>query len=237
MCWIIALLMQRLVYTDEVNDKQRPGFYPPAEERINIISHVLGLLFSVVGVVFLVIKAAAYGSAVHIVSVSVFGASLIALYTASTMYHSATDPAVRTALRTVDHCAIYILIAGTYTPFTLITLQGTLGWTIFGLAWGMALTGITLKLFFTGRFERLSTSMYVLMGWMMVFAIKPLIAALSSQGLVWLAAGGIAYTIGALLYSIKKMPFGHATFHLLVVLGSACHFVTVYFFVLPASSS
>ncbi len=237
MCWIIALLLQRLVYTGEVNDKQRPGFYPPAEERINIISHMLGLLFSVVGVVFLVIKAAAYGSDVHIVSVSVFGASLIALYTASTMYHSATDPTIRTALRTVDHCAIYILIAGTYTPFTLVTLQGTLGWTIFGLAWGMALTGITLKLFFTGRFERLSTSMYVLMGWMMVFAIKPLIAALSSQGLVWLAAGGIAYTIGALLYSIKKLPFGHAIFHLLVVLGSACHFVAVYFFVLPASSS
>ena len=225
------------MYTGDVNDKQRPSFYPPAEERINIISHALGLFFSVVGVVFLVVKAATYGSAVHIVSVSVFGASLIALYTSSTIYHSATDPTIRKALRTVDHAAIYILIAGTYTPFALVTLGGALGWTIFGLTWGMAVAGITLKLFFTGRFDRLSTSMYVFMGWMMVFAIKPLIDALSLQGLVWLAAGGIAYTVGALLYSIKKMPFGHAAFHLLVLAGSACHFVAVYFFVLPASNS
>ena len=225
------------MYTGEVNDKQRPSFYPPAEERINIISHALGLFFSVVGVVFLVVKAATYGSAVHIVSVSVFGASLIALYTSSTIYHSATDPTIRKALRTVDHSAIYVLIAGTYTPFALVTLGGALGWTIFGLTWGMAVAGITLKLFFTGRFDRLSTSMYVFMGWMIVFAIKPLIAALSSQGLALLAAGGIAYTVGALLYSIKKMPFGHAAFHLLVLAGSACHFVAVYFFVLPASNS
>ena len=229
--------MQRFVYTGAVNDKQRPSFYPPTEERINIISHALGLFFSVAGVVLLVVKAATYGSAVHIVSVSVFGASLVVLYTSSTFYHSATDPTMRKALRTVDHAAIYILIAGSYTPFALVTLGGTLGWTIFGLAWGMAITGITLKLFFTGRFDRLSTSMYVFMGWMMVFAIKPLIAALSSQGLAWLAAGGIAYTVGALLYSIKKMPFGHAAFHLLVLAGSACHFVAVYFFVLPASNS
>ncbi len=231
------MLLHRTVYTGAVNIVQQPGFYPPAEERINIISHVLGLLFSAVGVVFLLVKAAALDSAVHVVSAAVFGFSLVALYTASSIYHSTTDPTRRKALRTLDHAAIYVLIAGTYTPFTLITLEGPLGWAMFGLAWGLALTGISLKLFFTGRFERLSTSMYVFMGWMMVFAIKPLIAALSSQGLVWLAAGGIAYTIGALLYSIKKMPFGHATFHLLVVLGSACHFVAVYFFVLPPSSS
>jgi len=225
------------VYTGKVNDKLRPSFYPPVEERINIISHALGLFFSVVGVVFLVVKAATYGSAVHIVSVSVFGASLISLYTASTFYHSATDPTIRKALRTVDHAAIYILIAGTYTPFALVTLGGALGWTIFGLTWGMAVAGITLKLFFTGRFDRLSTFMYVFMGWMIVFAIKPLIAALPSQGLALLTAGGIAYTVGALLYSIKKIPFGHAAFHLLVLTGSACHFVAVYFFVLPASNS
>ncbi len=225
------------MYTSAVNAVQHPGFYPPAEERINIFSHVLGLLFSAVGVVFLLVKAAAYGSAVDIVSVAVFGSSLIALYTASTLYHSATDSAVRKALRTVDHAAIYVLIAGTYTPFTLITLKGALGWAIFGLVWGMALTGITLKLFFTGRFERLSTSMYVFMGWMMVFAIKPLIANLANEGLAWLFAGGICYTVGALLYSIKNLAFGHAAFHILVVLGSACHFVAVYFFVLSPSNS
>lgn len=237
MCKIIALLLHRTVYTGAVNAVQQPGFYPPAEERINIISHVLGLLFSAVGVVFLLVKAAALDNTVHIVSAAVFGFSLVTLYTASSIYHSETDPTRRKALRTLDHAAIYVLIAGTYTPFTLITLEGPLGWAIFGLAWGLALTGITLKLFFTGRFERLSTSMYVFMGWMMVFAIKPLIENFAPDGMAWLIAGGICYTIGALLYSIKKMPFGHAAFHILVLLGSACHFVAVYFFVLAPSNS
>ncbi len=237
MCKIIALLLHRTVYTGAVNAVQQPGFYPPAEERINIISHVLGLLFSAVGVVFLLVKAAALDSTVYIVSAAVFGFSLVTLYTASSIYHSETDPTRRKALRTLDHAAIYVLIAGTYTPFTLITLEGPLGWAIFGLAWGMALTGITLKLLFTGRFERLSTSMYVFMGWMMVFAIKPLIENFAPDGMAWLIAGGICYTVGALLYSIKKMPFGHAAFHILVLLGSACHFVTVYFFVLAPSNS
>jgi len=220
-----------------VNAVQHPGFYPPAEERINIISHVLGLVFSAAGVVFLLVKATALDSAVHIVSAAVFGSSLVVLYTASTIYHSTTNPKRRKALRTLDHAAIYVLIAGTYTPFTLITLEGPLGWAMFGLAWGLALTGITLKLFFTGRFERLSTSMYVFMGWMMVFAIKPLLANFAPEGMAWLIAGGICYTVGALLYSIKKLPFGHAAFHILVLLGSACHFVAVYFFVLAPSNS
>lgn len=218
-----------------MNTAQLSSTYASAEERINVISHVIGLLLSTAGVVFMVIKAAAFGTAIHIVSVAVFGASLLTLYTASSFYHSATDPAVRKALRTVDHAAIYVLIAGTYTPFALVTFQGAVGWTIFGIAWGMALTGITLKLFFTRRFDRLSTAMYVFMGWMIVFAIKPLLANLAPAGLAWLLAGGVCYTVGALLYSIKKMPFSHAAFHVLVVLGSACHFVTVYFFVLAPS--
>lgn len=216
---------------------QHTTAYPPAEERINIVSHAMGLLFSAVGVVFLVVKAASYGTTIHIVSVAVFGASLVALYAASSFYHSATNPAVRKTLRTVDHAAIYVLIAGTYTPFALVTLGGAIGWTIFGVAWGLALTGIALKLFFTGRFNHLSTAMYVFMGWMIVFAIKPLIASLASDGLAWLGAGGISYTVGALVYSIKKIPFGHAAFHILVVLGSACHFVAVYYFVLAPGNS
>ncbi len=216
---------------------QHTTVYPPAEERINIASHAMGLLFSAIGVVFLVVKAASYGTAIHIVSVAVFGASLVALYAASSFYHSATEPKLRKTLRTVDHAAIYVLIAGTYTPFALVTLGGAIGWTIFGVAWGFALTGIALKLFFTGRFNHLSTAMYVFMGWMIVFAIKPLIASLASEGLAWLGAGGVSYTVGALVYSIKKIPFGHAAFHILVVLGSACHFVAVYYFVLAPSNS
>jgi len=157
---------------------------------------------------------------------------MIALYGSSTIYHSTTNVTRRVRLRTVDHAMIYVLIAGTYTPFTLLVLQGKTGWAVFGVTWAMAATGIVIKLFHTGRYDKISTAMYVFMGWTVVFAIKPLIANLPSEGLAWLFAGGIAYTVGALTYSIKKMPFGHATFHILCLIGSACHFVSIYYFVL-----
>lgn len=210
-----------------------PTYYAPAEERINVMSHAMGLLFSIAGLLALVTRALLHGNTWHLVSFSVFAISLIALYTASTAYHSTSDPRLRVRLRTVDHAAIYVLIAGTYTPFALVTLQGPVGWAIFGIAWGMALTGIALKLFFTGRFELVSTLVYILMGWMIVFFIKPMAAQLPAAGLAWLLAGGISYTLGAVLYSIPKVPFHHAIFHLFVVLGSFCHFVAVYAYVLP----
>ena len=209
-------------------------FYSPLEERINIFSHAIGLLLSMVAVVLLVTRASSYGNAWHILSVAIFGASLIALYAASTTYHSATRAEMRARLRVIDHATIYILIAGTYTPFTLITLNGATGWTIFAVSWGMAISGITLKLFFTGRFNLISTLMYVFMGWIIIFAVKPLIAGLPTAGLYWLVAGGLSYTIGAIIYSIKKVPLNHAIFHLFVLAGSICHFVTVYFYVLPS---
>ena len=212
-----------------------PKFYSPAEERLNVLSHALGLLLSVVGLVLLIVKAASLGTPLHVVSFAIFGASLVILYAASTIYHSTDDPSRRTKLRTVDHAAIYILIAGTYTPFTLAVLSGTVGWTLFGVSWGMAVTGIVLKLFYTGRFNILSTSMYVFMGWVIVFAVKPLMAALPEEGIFWLFAGGIAYTVGAISYSIKKIPFGHAVFHFFVLAGSACHFISVYWHILPSS--
>jgi hemolysin III len=209
-------------------------FYSPLEERINILSHAIGLLLSIIAVVLLVTRASSYGNAWHIVSVAIFGASLIALYAASTTYHSATRAELRARLRVIDHATIYILIAGTYTPFTLITLNGATGWTIFAVSWGMAISGITLKLFFTGRFNLVSTLMYVFMGWIIIFAVKPLIAGLPTAGLYWLVAGGLSYTIGAIIYSIKKVPLNHAIFHLFVLAGSICHFVAVYFYVLPS---
>ena len=190
---------------------------------------------SVVGLVLLIVKAASLGTPLHVVGFAIFGASLVILYAASTIYHSTDDPSRRTKLRTVDHAAIYILIAGTYTPFTLAVLSGTVGWTLFGVSWGMAVTGIVLKLFYTGRFNILSTSMYVFMGWVIVFAVKPLMAALPEEGIFWLFAGGIAYTVGAISYSIKKIPFGHAVFHFFVLAGSACHFISVYWYILPSS--
>jgi hemolysin III len=137
-------------------------------------------------------------------------------------------------LKIIDHASIYVLIAGTYTPFTLVTLNGTIGWVIFGTSWGLALTGIILKLFFTGKYDLISTIMYVLMGWVIVFAIKPLINNLPLEGLLWLFAGGISYTIGAILYSIKKIKFNHAIFHMFVLIGSFCHFMSVFFYVLPS---
>ena len=210
-------------------------FYSPLEERINILSHAIGLLLSIIAVVLLVTRASSYGNAWHIVSAAIFGASLITLYAASTVYHSATRAELRARLRIIDHATIYILIAGTYTPFTLITLNGTVGWVIFTFSWGMAISGIILKLFFTGRFNLVSTLMYVFMGWIIIFAVKPLIANLSTEGLFWLVAGGLSYTIGAIIYSIKKVPLNHAIFHLFVLGGSICHFVAVYFYVLPGN--
>ena len=183
--------------------------------------------------VLLVTHANLHGDVWHIVSFSIFGASLIILYAASTFYHNAKKPELRNRLKIIDHAAIYVLIAGSYTPFTLVTLQGTIGWVIFGTSWGLALTGIILKLFFTGKYNLISTLMYVFMGWVIVFAIKPLINNLPLEGLFWLFAGGMAYTIGAILYSIKKIKFNHAIFHVFVLMGSFSHFVSVFFYVLP----
>jgi len=207
--------------------------YSALEEKTNIYSHAIGVVLSVVALLLMVVRASQYGNVWHIISVSIFGVSLITLYTASTFYHSAKDPKRRARLRVIDHATIYTLIAGTYTPFTLVVLHGSVGWMVFGATWAMAITGITLKLFFTGRFNVLSTLMYVFMGWSIVFAITPLIESLSTQGLFWLFAGGVAYTTGAILYSIEKIKFNHAIFHMFVLLGSACHFVSVYFYVLP----
>jgi hemolysin III len=209
-------------------------YYSPIEEKINIISHATGFILSIVAFVLLVTHANLHGDVWHIVSFSIFGASLIILYAASTFYHSAKKSKLRNRLKIIDHASIYVLIAGTYTPFTLVTLKGTIGWVIFGTSWGLALTGIILKLFFTGKYNLISTIMYVLMGWVIVFAIKPLINNLPLEGLLWLIAGGISYTIGAILYSIKKIKFNHAIFHMFVLMGSFCHFMSVFFYVLPS---
>ncbi len=207
--------------------------YSPMEEKINIVSHAIGFVLSMVALVLLIVRAMQYGNAWHIVSFSIFGFSLMILYAASTIYHSAQSAALRSRLNIFDHASIYVLIAGTYTPFTLVTLNGSTGWVLFGISWGLALTGLILKLFFTGQYNIISTIMYVFMGWIIVFAIKPLIHQLPLNGLLWLFAGGISYTIGAILYSIDKIKFNHAIFHLLVLFGSFCHFMSVFFYVLP----
>ncbi len=207
-------------------------YYDSTEEKINVITHGLGLVLSIVALVFLILHASYHGTARHIVSFTIFGASLILLYSASTLYHYSQKPSLRHKLNVLDHASIYILIAGTYTPFTLITLKGWLGWTIFGITWGIAILGVVLKLFYTGRFDKISTIAYVAMGWIIIFAIKPLMDNLPVEGLYWLLAGGISYTVGAVLYSIKKIKYNHAIFHVFVLLGSFAHFMAVYFYVL-----
>jgi hemolysin III len=207
--------------------------YDELEEKLNVLSHGFGLILSILGLVLLILRANELGETVHLVSFSIFGASMILLYAASTFYHSATNKSLRYKLNILDHASIYVLIAGSYTPFALVTLDGWVGWTIFGVVWGIALTGIILKLFFTGKYQTLSTIMYVLMGWIIVFAIKPLYNNLSSEGLWWLFAGGISYTIGAVLFSFDKVKFNHAIFHIFVLFGTFCHYLSIYFYVLP----
>ena len=206
--------------------------YSALEEGINITSHAIGFLAAIVGLVLLVVKSSLHGTVWHVVSFSIYGASMVILFAASTVYHSAKNPTVRQRLKVFDHAAIYVLIAGTYTPFCLVTLNGVIGWTLFGIAWGLAIVGIVLKLFFTGRFELISTAAYVIMGWLIVFAIKPLSQSLPVEGLFWLIAGGVAYTFGAILYAIPKIKLNHAIFHIFVLIGSFCHFIAVYYYVI-----
>ena len=201
--------------------------YSKKEERLNIITHAFGLLLSVIGLPFLILKSLSFEGFWKPASLVIYGLSLIVLYAASTFYHAAKDPRLRRKLNIFDHAAIYVLIAGTYTPFTILVLEGPLGWNIFGLTWTFALTGIILKLFYTGRFDKLSTALYLLMGWQIMFVINPLMERFSTEGLQLLFAGGVFYTIGAVLYSIKKLPYNHAIFHVFVLLGSVCHFFNV----------
>lgn len=208
-------------------------FYDRKEEILNIITHGIGIVLSIIALVLLVYYANKTGTVWHVVSFSIFGSSLILLYSASTIYHASKNPQWREKLNIIDHSAIYVLIAGTYTPFCLVTLNGTVGWIIFGVSWGIALVGIVLKLFYTGRYERASTVAYVLMGWIIIFAVKPLVENLPANGLVWLLMGGIFYTIGAVLYSFKKLKYNHAIFHVFVLLGSFSHFMAIFFYVLP----
>ncbi len=207
-------------------------YYEPTEEKLNIITHAFGLLLSIIALVLLIVHASHNGTTRHIVSFVIFGASLIVLYAASTFYHYSQHPDIRRKLNIFDHASIYVLIAGTYTPFTLVTLKGPLGWTIFGITWGIALVGIFLKLFYTGKYDKISTIAYVAMGWIIIFAIKPLMQNLPLTGLYWLLAGGISYTVGAVLYSIKKIKYNHAIFHVFVLFGSFSHFMAVYYYVL-----
>lgn len=207
-------------------------YFPPAEERINIITHGLGIALSIIALILLIPHALIYGDRIDLICFIIFGISLVMAYAASTFFHTTKSPKLRRRFNIFDHAAIYVLIAGTYTPFTLITLEGTIGWTLFGVVWSLALIGIILKIFYIGKYRLLSTLFYVAMGWLIISAIKPLMTNLPFYGLIWLLAGGVCYTIGAILYSNRKIKFNHAIFHVFVLMGSFCHFMAIYFYVL-----
>ena len=209
--------------------------YSCAEEVANSITHGIGMLLWIGGLVVLVGFAGVYGNVWHVVASSVFGATLILSYTSSTLYHSIPQPAAKQVLKVIDHVAIYLLIAGTYTPFTLISLRGPWGWSLFGTIWGLALLGIILKTTMLGRIAGISTAIYLAMGWIVVVAAKPLLSSVATGGLVLLLLGGLAYSIGVIFFAWQRLPYNHAIWHLFVLTGSLCHFFAILFYVIPLS--
>lgn len=207
--------------------------YPKIEEILNVITHGLGFLLSIAALVILVVYASLRGDVWHIVSFSIYGTSLVILYLASTLFHSVQKQSLRNKLNVFDHSAIYVLIAGTYTPFLLVTLRGPWGWSLLGVIWGLAIGGIIYKIFFIGKYDYISAFIYVLMGWIIIIAIKPMNQNLPTEGLMWLLGGGISYSIGVVFFLMNRLPYNHAIFHIWVLLGSFAHFVAVFRYVLP----
>lgn len=203
------------------------------EERLNAVTHGVGALLALAGLSILILSSHFYGGIWHLVSSSIYGTSLVLLYLASTLYHSFTNEKIKYIFKIIDHAAIYLLIAGTYTPFTLVLLHGNLGWTVFGVIWGLAFIGIVFQIFFVKRFKILSTICYIIMGWFMIICIKPLVAVLPTMGICWLIIGGLFYTVGALFYLYRWFPYNHMVWHLFVLAGSASHYISVLWYVLP----
>jgi hemolysin III len=199
----------------------------PREERANALTHGVGALAALVGGIVLVSLSARYGNGWQLAGAIVFSLALVMLYAASALYHASHDRVTKGRLKVFDHCAIFVLIAGTYTPFTLVGLRGDGGWWMFAAIWTLAVAGVVFKLFFTGRFKGISTAIYIGMGWMAVLAIKPFLRQIPLETLGWLLAGGLAYTLGTVFYLSRRIPFSHAIWHGFVLLGSACHFVAV----------
>ena len=199
----------------------------------NAITHGVGAVLALVGGIYLV-AVSTRGTAWHVVSCSIFAASLLLVYLCSTLYHSLVLTRARHVFQILDHAAIYLLIAGTYTPFTLVSMRGPVGWTLFGIVWGLALAGIVFKSFAIGRFELLSALVYLFQGWLVIFAARSLVHGLGWHGVAWLAAGGLAYTFGIFFFALDRLRYFHATWHLFVLAGSIAHYFAILFYVVPA---
>ena len=216
---------------------ERRRWLPYLDEILNSITHGIGVLLSIAGLVLLLVFAATtgYGDVWKFVSFSIYGVSLIVLFTASTLYHSIQNKRIKGFLNIFDHAAIFVLIAGTYTPFTLVSLRGPWGWSIFGVIWGLAIAGVVFKLFFyTDRLRMLSAAIYLMMGWIVLVAIRPLIQEVPVGGLYWLLAGALFYSLGVVFYIRRQNRFNHVIWHLFVLAGAISHFFSIFFYVLPA---
>ncbi|WP_411346075.1 PAQR family membrane homeostasis protein TrhA [Paenibacillus sp. WLX1005] len=210
--------------------------YTRREEVANAITHGIGAALSVAALVLLIVFASLKGTPWHIVSFTIYGITMLLLYLSSTLVHSFNEGKVKDLFEIFDHSAIYLFIAGTYTPFMLLAVKGALGWSIFGTVWGMALLGCAFKAFFAKRFLFMSTIFYVLMGWLIVLAWGPLTASIATGGIILLVAGGIMYTLGTVFYVWRGFPFHHAVWHIFVLAGSVLHFFAVLFYLLPWQS-
>ncbi len=200
------------------------------DEWANSLTHGIGLMLSIVGFILLVSAPIRESDHWRLINLGVYGASLILLYAASTFYHAVKQPKWKKILRTIDHCAIYLLIAGSYTPFTMLLLEGFWGIALFCTVWSLACLGIIFKIFFKHRFMILSTSIYLLMGWLVLIATEPLIASFHLSGLCWLVAGGLCYTLGVIFFALDRRRYYHAIWHVFVLSGSICHFFAVFFY-------
>lgn len=207
--------------------------YSLGEELISSISHGVGALLSVAGMILCIVRSAAHGGTAAVAASIVYGLTLIVLYTMSCIYHALRVNKAKRVFRVIDHCSVFLLIAGTYTPYTLVTLTGPTGWLLFGVIWGAAVIGITLNAISLEKFSKISVFCYLAMGWAIIFAIKPLLASLALQGIVLLVAGGVAYSLGVILYALgSKKRYMHSIWHFFVLAGSILHFFSIYLYVL-----
>jgi len=217
----------------KLSDPKNSRPFTLGEEIFNSITHGIGSGLSIAGLVILVVLAVLNGDVYQIIGFSIFGASLVLMYLSSTLYHGIQQPRAKHVFKIFDHSAIYLLIAGSYTPFLLVGIRGTTGWTLLAIVWLIALIGITMKVLFIDRFHVLSVIMYLGMGWLCVFAFSEMMSSIHIGGIIWLAAGGILYTIGVIFYAMQKIPYMHGVWHFFVLGGSLCHYFAVLFFLAP----
>jgi hemolysin III len=223
--------MSREKKPDTSNDPR----YSLGEEIANGVTHGIGAGLSVAGLTLLVVLAVLYGDVWRIVSFSIYGSSMIILFLASTLYHSFQNPQTKRIFRIIDHASIYLLIAGTYTPFLLVSMRGAWGWTLLVVVWGVALLGVGFQTLLANRFQKLSLLTYILMGWLSVIVLKEALVSIPVGGLLLVAIGGVIYTIGVVFYAWKKLPYNHAIWHVFVLGGSLCHYFAMLFYVLPTT--